>query len=284
MTQIAPEMSSDTLCPNPACGAANRAGTRFCASCGTSLGGTSSGGAPTPQLVPVMPPQPPRFQAQAGMVPVATDKSADVQLAPEWAYNHLTQALQGMNAEIVTQSPPAGLSAVLSRKAIGNPIRFRCQAVIQATGPASSRIAYGIKVDWHSTILMLGLLTGIGAFNLMFLTMSVGLWAPLLSAVALGWAVYDYSIAVPNKLAGELHKRLMAGPQVAPAPAPVAPSNITPMPHVAPPPVAASPVAPAPAADDDIIVRLEKLAVLKDKGLISATEFDNRRAELLDRL
>ena len=306
MTQTASDPSGDSLCPNPACGAANRTGTRFCAACGTALAGappvsvappeTPRSETPRPESPrPESPPQPPRYQPAAiGYAPVAADKSVDVAMAAEWAYNHATQALQAMGADIAVQNPPSALTAVILKKTIGNPLRFRCQVTIQPTGPATSRITYGVKVDWHSTILILGVLAGVGAFNLMFLTVAVGYWVPLLSAAALGWAVYDYAIAIPNKLADELYKRLVAGPQVAPVPAPGAPSNVTPLPHVgappvasshaAPPPVVAAPVAPAPAADDDIIVRLEKLAMLKDKGLISAAEFDSRRAELLDRL
>ena len=196
MNQINPDTTPQSLCSNPACGAANRAGTRFCASCGTALSPAQAAAPVQPAYTP--PPQPPRFHGPTGLQPVTTDKSADVQMAPEWAFHHAVQALQAMQCEIDSQTPPHNLTATLNKKSIGNPIRFRCQVTVQPTGATSSRIAYGIKVDWNSTFLILGILVAAAAFNIMFLTMSIGLWAPLLSVASVSWAAYDYAIGIPN--------------------------------------------------------------------------------------
>lgn len=271
MTQAAPDPSSDSVCANPACGAANRAGTRFCAACGTPLSGQSA----SPPAAP--PPEPPRYQPAVTSMPASPGTSVDVAMAAEWAYNHASQALQAMQAEIAVQSPPSALTAVILKKAIGNPLRFRCQLAVLPTGPATSRITYAIKVEWNSTFLMLGLIAAAGAFNIMFLTMSVGLWAPLLSAVALGWAVYDYAIGLPNRLGGQLHKALAGAAPVPPQAPAAAPQPVA-------QPVVAEPSVPAPVAEDDIVARIEKLATLRDKGLITDAEFERRRAEWLDRL
>lgn len=290
MTPTAPDPASsaapDVLCSNPACGAANRAGTRFCATCGTAI----AGAAPSmPPPAPIAPPQPPRFNGMGhGSIP--TDRSVDVAMAAEWAHNHAVQALGAMHAEITASTPPSGLSAVILKKAIGNPLRFRCQISVQPTGPTSSRISFGVKVDWGSTMLMLGLIAAIGVFNLMFLTMSVGLWAPLFSACALGWAVYDYAIAVPNRIAGHLSGLLSGAPAAAPAPSQPQPAPASPAPAAAVTPIRPQPAvgatesAPAASDDGDIVTRIEKLSTLKDRGLISEAEFERRRADLLDRL
>lgn len=295
MNQINPDTTPQSLCSNPACGAANRAGTRFCASCGTALSAAQAATPAQPAYIP--PPQPPRFNSSSGLQPLATDKAADVQMAPEWAFHHVVQALQAMQGQIDSQTPPHGLTATLNKKSIGNPICFRCQVSVKPTGPTSSRIVYGIKVDWNSTFLMLGILVAAGAFNILFLTMSIGPLAPLLSVVAIGWAAYDYAIGMPNRLAADLQKRLLtpATPAALPPvqqPAPqAAPSNVTPLPTAAAPSFtpqvftpAPDPVPAQPSDSDDIVARIEKLAALKDKGLISEAEFDKRRAELLDRL
>jgi Short C-terminal domain len=45
----------------------------------------------------------------------------------------------------------------------------------------------------------------------------------------------------------------------------------------------ASVAAPATPADDPL-TQLEKLALLRDRGIISAAEFDQKKAELMDRI
>lgn len=292
MTQPAPN-TSDFTCTNPACGVSLRAGTRFCATCGTATGvADTSGPAAPPQ--PPQPPFPPRGSGGLGGMSggyaagVVTDRSIDVQMAAEWAYNHATQALQSLNAE-VNGAAPGPITAIIPYKSLGNPVRFNCQINIQPAGPASTRLSYGIKVDWGSTMLIMGILVAFGLFNVMFLTGVVGPLAPLASVVSIGWAAYDFAVAVPNKLAAQLQKRLAQAPSQ-PASAP-APSNVTPISPTFTPmqqPAAPQPAAPAPAPaapePDDIVARIEKLATLRDKGLLSEAEFDKRRAELLDRL
>jgi hypothetical protein len=65
-------------------------------------------------------------------------------------------------------------------------------------------------------------------------------------------------------------------PPVAP-PAPVAPA-MAPVPPAAPVPAAAP---PAPAAEQDAEARLTKLKRLYDKGLITKSEYDKKRAEII---
>ena len=49
----------------------------------------------------------------------------------------------------------------------------------------------------------------------------------------------------------------------------------------APPPQAAAPVAAAPAAEPDYAAELEKLAKLRDEGVITADDFDAKKKQLL---
>jgi hypothetical protein len=199
-----------------------------------------------------------------------------------------------MNVDVTQPNPPGGVMAVIPYKSLGTPLRFRFHATMQTTGPSSSRIAYGIKVDWSSTFVVLGILVAIGLINIMFLSMWVGVIAPLCSIAGIGWAVYDYAVGIPNRLAAQVEKKLVTTPSpqdtyIAPAPAP-APVDATPQaPSTAPSLVKAPLPAPAPttlaaSSEDDVIAKIEKLAVLKTKGLISDAEFEQRRTELLDRL
>ena len=77
-----------------------------------------------------------------------------------------------------------------------------------------------------------------------------------------------------------------AGGAIVRAAGPAAPSS----PPVPPPPVVAAAPAPAPppaglAADDDaIFARIERLAELKEKGILTEEEFAAKKAELLARL
>jgi hypothetical protein len=245
-----------------------------------------------------MPPIRPNFAGAAGAVP--TDRSLDLATTPDRVYASLTDALQSLGADITNPHQPSGLLAVIPYKSLGTPLRFRCQAIIQPT-PSGSRLAYGIKVDWSSTFVVLGILVAIGVINIMFLSMWVGVLAPLCSIGGIGWAVYDYAVGIPNKLAAQVQKKLASAPSAQPAysaTAPVQPAQPAPAPMPAAAPVTApvtgpslvktpdpapAPV-PASASEDDVIAKIEKLAVLKGKGLISDAEFEQRRTELLDRL
>ncbi len=315
MTQIQPAapQSGDLTCTNPACGATNRAGTRFCASCGTALGASANTGGAVPPVQPAPPPfapppppQPPHFRPQAGSLngPATMDKSVDVQMAPEWAFNLASQSLTSLGAEIETQNAPFGLTALIPNRSIGKPLRFRCQVRVDANSGGISRISYGIKVDWNSTFLLLGIVGGISLFNLFFLTAFVGLFAPLCAIGAIGWVVYDLSAGIPNKLGNALQKALKDGapavraangqsaaPMPAPAPAPAPAPVPAPVPVAPVAPVAEIPATPAPQSlqeptseEADIVARIEKLAALKERGLLSEAEFEKRRTDLLDRL
>ena len=241
----------------------------------------------------------PNFAGNVAAVP--TDRTLDLPMATHQAYAHLTEALQSMSADITQPHHPTGLLASIPYKSLGTPLRFRCQAVLQPTGPSATRLSYGIKVDWSSTFVVLGILVAVGLINIMFLSMWVGVLAPLCSIGGIGWAVYDYAVGIPNKLAAQVQKKLASAPAAQPAysaTAPVQPAQPAPTPMPAAAPVAA-PVtgpslvktpdpapapAPASASEDDVIAKIEKLAVLKGKSLISDAEFEQRRTELLDRL
>lgn len=230
----------------------------------------------------------PNFAGNVAAVP--TDRTLDLPMATHQAYAHLTEALQSMSADITQPHHPTGLLASIPYKSLGTPLRFRCQAVLQPTGPSATRLSYGIKVDWSSTFVVLGILVAVGLINIMFLSMWVGVLAPLCSIGGIGWAVYDYAVGIPNKLAAQVQKKLATAPvqpvQPAPTPMPAAAPVAAPVtgPSLVKTPDPAPAPAPASASEDDVIAKIEKLAVLKGKGLISDAEFEQRRTELLDRL
>jgi hypothetical protein len=233
---------------------------------------------------PTIPPPRPNFAGNTGAVP--TDRTLDVPATPHVVYDQLTQALQSMSAEITHPMHPSGLLAVIPYKSLGTPLRFRCQAILQPAG-AGTRMSYGIKVDWSSTFVVLGILAALGLINVMFLSMWVGVLAPLCSIAGIGWAVYDYAVGMPNRLATQLQKKIASAPLTQPAHSTSAPAPTHAAPSLAKAPVPApapAPAAPAASGEDDVIAKIEKLAALKTRGLISEAEFEQRRTELLDRL
>jgi hypothetical protein len=70
-----------------------------------------------------------------------------------------------------------------------------------------------------------------------------------------------------------------------PAPMPIPPMPVAEAPYIEPTPVAAAP-APVPAGTsvDEIFTRIERLADLRKKEILTAEEFDAKKAELLARL
>lgn len=93
--------------------------------------------------------------------------------------------------------------------------------------------------------------------------------------------------------AGDAAPEAEAAPAAEPAPAPSEPAAATapaaepePAPaEPAPAPAAASaPAAPGPAGEGDVIAQIERLAGLRDKGILSDEEFSAKKTELLSRL
>jgi hypothetical protein len=206
------------------------------------------------------------------------------------------EVLRSMDADVTHPHPPGAVVSMIPYKSLGTPLRFRFYATMQATGSSASRIAYGIKVDWSSTFVVLGILVALGLINTMFLSMWVGVLAPLCSIAGIGWAVYDYAVGIPNRLAAQVQKKLAAPSSAqaeysAPAPTPAPVASVEPQkpgstgPYAAPLSSGTATASPlAPSDESDIVAKIEKLALLKTKGLISDAEFEQRRAELLDRL
>jgi len=208
---------------------------------------------------------------------ITTDSHVEVGLTQDQAFTHAEQVLTAMKADFAATMRPTSLSAVLPYKGLGRPLRFRTQVNVQPVGPGRCRLSYGVKVDWGSTFMVMAIVGGLGVFNILFMTAAIGILAPLCSVVAFGWLIYDYHSGIPTKIGRQLAQRLNAPPpqtQPQPTPQPFAP---TPAPF--PPPQSG-----AGDTEADIIAKIEKLAALHEKGLLSSEEFDKRRGELLDRL
>lgn len=267
--------TAETTCPS--CGASNRAGTRFCASCGAGL---TAQAPPPPPVPPIAPPHGRFGYGAAGFGQMATDTNLDVGLPPDQAFLHAERVLAAMNADIVSATPATSLSAILPHKGFGKPLRFRTQINLQPAGPGRSRVSYGVKIDWNSAFMVMAIVGGLGVFNILFMTAAIGILAPLCSVVAFGWLIFDYQSGIPAKIGRQLGQRLSAAPQQSqPQPGP----QYTPQPAPTPAPFS-RPQGQAGETEADIIAKIEKLAALHEKGLLSSEEFDKRRGELLDRL
>lgn len=93
--------------------------------------------------------------------------------------------------------------------------------------------------------------------------------------------------AQPQQQQYQPEPQYQSAPQPAPQPEAFAP-NPVPMPMEQPAPQQAMPAAasslPADMTDDQIFTRIERLADLRDRGILSDTEFSEKKTELLGRL
>jgi Short C-terminal domain len=298
----------------PSCTAPNAPTAKFCGSCGAAMApGAGPTPPPLPPTPPPMPPMPPpsRFgMGGMGSMPGAGfDAQSIAPMAQRETFDHIVRSLPNVDAQALGQQPPSSIMVEVAAKKMGMNSRYRGMITLQAQGAQQTVVQVKLGVDWGSTIPSFLLIAGF--FVVMWATSSMSIYTigmagfyPIFGILALAATAWQYSSLYPKQVANTLLTRLSGG-GAAPAPnaggfkmpnigggglggfkMPNLGGGASPFGQSPQQPPMAAPAAPPPAAaaEPSAIEALERLAKLRDSGIVTAEEFEAKKAEILKRL
>lgn len=306
----------------PSCKAANAPTAKFCGACGAAMAAAAGGAGPTPPPLPPAPPMPPPMPQSrfgmggmgASMAGASFDAQSVAPMGQRETFDHIVRTLPNVDAQVLGQQPPSSIMVEVSAKKLGMNSRYRGMITLAPQGAQATVVQVKLGVDWGSTVPTLIMMAIF--FVVMTMTSSMSIytigmagWYPILGVLALAITAWQFSSQFPKQVANTLLSRLSGG--AAPAntsnasgfkmpnmggggfkmPAndgavggfkmPGAGGFAQPQPAPAQPP---QPVAPQPAAEPSPIEQLERLAKLRDAGVVTTEEFEAKKAEILKRL
>lgn len=279
----------------PTCNGANPLGAKFCSACRAPL----VAAAPASHINPAPPPPPaPPRPGIGGMMGQMGGKSVMRQVSGEAAavYAEISRYVRNLpSTEMQHELPPQQLSAKVAYKDLlatgGIVIAVDTSITVAPTSPGQCQVSVTTKTDMSST-------NKIWLYNMFFAACGLFLlWWPLLLALLVLGAVSSFWLLstspgqnISNQLFAHLTTnatKLNNSPEVTPgpvAPTPLASTPAAPQPATPTPAPAPAPEADANPAEDEIFVRLKKLAELRDAGAISAEDFETKKSDLLARI
>jgi hypothetical protein len=253
----------------PRCGAANATVARFCLGCGSSLQ-AGAGSAPP------MPPAPPVMQGASsmlgGMGSGGGSTESTVIMSAAAAFAASQQAVRTAGGVEKYAQPPASLSFEMTKKSwwATSGVTVRYDGVLQVAGMGAEQSAVRVQVKPQQGALTPILFIG-AIFSLMLPFFGWGIFGLLIGAA---WTGYTWN-ALSNAAAKEMAEKVVKGLQGgagwrAPAPSPA--------------PAASAPASATSVSRSAVIAQLADLGKLRDAGVLTAAEFDRKKADLLSRL
>ncbi|MEZ5960608.1 MAG: SHOCT domain-containing protein [Hyphomonadaceae bacterium] len=281
-----------TACPR--CNAALTAGAQFCGSCGAPVGA-----APTPPPPPI--PHPPPYQPPPPMPNVpqmargfsggggGASQQATFNGEPGDAYSQAISAINAMGGQVLWQQPPTSAKFFLPKKDTwttgGFTMKYDGDLQVQRSSPSQTTARVSLKLQWGSflplALTTLAFVFVMGMFNLYF-----AVYGLFIMAILVAYSAWQMSSQLPDKVLAQFFQTLSGAPAAPQA------NTFRPQPQPAPPtaPVPTSAPAPAPApapAGGDaaaIMEQIKQLGALRDAGVLTADEFEAKKAELLKRI
>lgn len=263
--------------------------------------------------MPQMPQMPQMANMARGFSGAGGGNSKQVNVAgsPAAVFDTAMRVIEGMGAEMHYRQPPQGAKFLLAYKStwstMGVPIKYDGDVQVAPNGADQSVVRLSLKVRWGSAMplfLTQAALTFFGSmFNLYF-----AVYFFFILALFLGITAWTVSGSLPEKLLKDIGDKIGQGAGFAPAPqaqayaapqpqayqpTPAPAYQPAPQPAPAPMPAAQAPTPVTPAVpvglsggDDTarIMEQIKQLGALKDAGILSAAEFEAKKAELLARI
>lgn len=271
----------------PSCSAGNGQTAKFCGSCGLAMGAQAA----PPPVQP--PPFPPHSRFNVGGMGAMSAGVNDIQsIAPmdlAQTFDHVGQTVMALGGRVLMQSPPTSMQIEFPYKNIwytgGMAIRYRGVMTFTPQGANQTLLQAKLAVDWNSAGLLCALILVIGVFagmlNPYFFMMSV-----IFAAVCAGVTAWMMTSLVQRRAADKLLSALSGAPVASAAPK-FDLSGVPGMGGGNPFQKAQQPQqqqATAPAAEPSPIEQLERLAKLKDAGILTVEEFEAKKAEIMKRI
>lgn len=224
-----------------------------------------------------------------------TSKQASFSGSAQDAFNQAINALNATTAssngsitsQITWQQPPSAAKFETVCKSVwstlGFAIKYDGDLQVQQVGPGQVSARYTLKVQWGSA---LGLILTQGAMVVLAAMVNPYIFAFALILIVgfMGITAWNVASGMPDRVLGQFIKNLQGG---APAPSFTPQQRYAPPLQPAPQPSAPAP-APAPAAGCGgaaaIMEQIKQLGSLRDAGVLTADEFEAKKAELLKRI
>jgi len=211
---------------------------------------------------------------------------------PADAYGQAINALNAMGAQILWQQPPTSAKFLLPKKdnwtTGGLVMKYDGDLQIQKSSPTQTTARVSLKLQWGSFLplglTLLAFVFVMGMFNIYF-----AVYGLFIMAILVAYSAWQVSSQLPDKMLADFFRTLGGAPaspqqntfRPQPAPAPA----YTPQP--APPAPVPTP-APAPTTGGGdaaaIMEQIKQLGSLRDAGVLTADEFEAKKAELLKRI
>lgn len=235
-----------------------------------------------------------------------TSKQASFAGSPQDAFNQAINALNAtttasngsITSQVTWQQPPTSAKFETVCKSVwstlGFSIKYDGDLQVQQVGPGQVSARYNLKVQWGSAM---GLILTQGAMVVLAAMVNPYIFAFALILIVgfMGITAWNVSSGMPEKVLTQFIKNLQGGApapsftpqqQYTPPPQP-APQPYTPAPAPTPTPAPTPPPTPAPAGAGDsaaIMEQIKQLGSLRDAGVLTADEFEAKKAELLKRI
>lgn len=228
-------------------------------------------------------------------------KQANFSGSAQDAFNQALNALNTTNttskgsitSQVTWQQPPASARFETICKSawstIGFPIKYDGELQVQQTGPGQVSARFSLKIQWGSAIGLI-ILQGVMVIVAAMVNPYIFAFALFLIIGFMGITAWNVASMLPEKALGEFIKNLQGGsaapayqPQQSYSPPPP-PSSYNPQPAPSAPPTPTP--APATGGGDAaaIMEQIKQLGGLRDAGVLTADEFEAKKAELLKRI
>ena len=219
--------------------------------------------------------------------------SGTVQDAYHQAVNALNTAATNTKgavaSQVMWQQAPSGAKFETVCKSFwstaGFAIKYDGELQVNPAGPGQVAARYSLKLQWGSAAGLLitqGLCVLIAAGSPYFFG-----YALLFVLGVMGYTAWNVASNLPEKALQQFMQALQAGGATTASaftPPPQAQPH-APQPPITPQPAAPPPAPAAPTNDTNIIMeQIKQLGALKDAGILTAEEFETKKAELLKRL
>lgn len=215
---------------------------------------------------------------------------------PADAFGQAVNAINAMGGQVLWQQPPTSAKFFLPKKDSwttgGFTMKYDGDIQIQKSSPTQTTARVTLKLQWGSflplALTMLAFVFFMGLWNIYF-----AYYGGFIMAILVAYSAWQMSSQLPDKMLAQFFQTLSGAPTASTATAQQGgfKPQSAPQPSYTPQPATPAPIptpAPAPAAGGGdaavIMEQIKQLGSLRDAGVLTADEFEAKKAELLKRI
>lgn len=207
---------------------------------------------------------------------------------PADAYGQAINAITAMGGQVLWQQPPTSAKFFLPKKdnwtTGGLTMKYDGDLQIQKSSPTQTTARVTLKLQWGSflplALTLLAFVFVMGLWNIYFAVYGI-----FIMAILVAYSAWQVSSQLPDKLLADFFRTLSGAPASPQAQRSAPQPTFTPPPAPTPTPTPAPTPAPTSGGDASAIMeQIKQLGSLRDAGVLTAEEFETKKAELLKRI